>query len=106
MGYLILGFVLFIIGLILSFTGIGACLGLPLIVLGLVFQIVGGVKLRQAAMEELKDRYGMALLKGRAKRKGRKSLVLHVERRCQQMPNSALRVGDQMCLKLDVDSAY
>jgi len=70
MGYLILGFVLFIIGLILSFTGIGACLGLPLIVLGLVFQIVGGVKLRQAAMEELKRSIRDGIVEGAREAKG------------------------------------
>jgi len=70
MGYLVFGFVLFIIGFLLLFTGIGACLGVPLIIVGFVFWIIGGIKLRQAAMQELKRSIRDGIVEGAREVKG------------------------------------
>lgn len=64
MAYLIAGFILFFIGAVLTFTGIGACIGIPLVIVGFVFWIVGAVKYRQATMEQLKKSIRDGIVEG------------------------------------------
>ncbi len=71
----ILGGVFFIIGVFLSFTGIGACLGVPLIIVGFVLWVVGAVQLRQAAMRELGESIRKGIAEGAREARGSQEIL-------------------------------
>jgi len=62
----ILGNIGLLIGLLLSFTFIGAICGIPIIFATVPLVIWGGVKMRQAAMDEVKDAIRSGIVEGRA----------------------------------------
>jgi hypothetical protein len=65
-GFILLigGWILFFLGLILSFTGIGACLGIPMILLGTPLWIWGAVWVWQGKVKRAEEAIATGVRQG------------------------------------------
>jgi uncharacterized membrane protein len=61
---LISGWLLFFLGILLSFTGIGACLGIPMIVLGMPLWIVGAIMMWQGKAKRAEEAIAAGVQQG------------------------------------------